>query len=44
MEFTIDDKTNFYEFDVVKIFKNKREAKIYSDENNIALQINSRLI
>ena len=35
MEFTIDGKTGFFEFDVVKIFKDEDEAKKYSQENDI---------
>ena len=37
MEFTIDGKTGFFEFDVVKIFKDEDEAEKYSQENNIPL-------
>ena len=39
MEFTINDKIGFYEFDVVKIFKDEDEAKKYSEENNIAMEL-----
>ncbi len=43
MEFTINDKTNFYECYVIKTFKTKREAKLYSEKNNIALQLDLEL-
>ncbi|MCE7745988.1 MAG: hypothetical protein GPJ52_12720 [Candidatus Heimdallarchaeota archaeon] len=41
MEFAINGKKGLYEFEVEKIFKEEAEAKKYSEENNIPLEIDT---
>ncbi len=42
MEYTINDKKGLYEFEVEKIFKEVAEAKKYSKENNVPLELESK--
>ncbi len=42
IEYTINDKKGLYEFEVEKIFKEEAEAKKYSEENNVPLELESK--
>ncbi|NPE09510.1 MAG: UbiA family prenyltransferase [Asgard group archaeon] len=42
IEYTINDKKDLYEFDVEEIFKEEAEAKKYSEENNIPMELGSQ--
>lgn len=41
IEYTINDKKGLYEFEVEEIFKEEAEAKKYSEENNIPMELGS---